>query len=118
MLRKVTKYITLISLYPILFPCYLSLFLILISLFMPFSYSPLLFSPDFTRLDSTLGDFIEMQWTRGDISFIYNGENESNSDALSIVALDNKKNVYQRLSLNSGVNEWMNGWMDGWMDEN
>ena len=50
-----------------------------------------------------------MQWTRGDISFIYNGENTSNSDALSIVALDNKKNVYQRLSLNSGVSEWMDG---------
>lgn len=47
-----------------------------------------------------------MQWTRGDISFIYNGENTPDSNALSIVALDNKKNVYQRLSLNSGVSEW------------
>jgi hypothetical protein len=54
------------------------------------------------RLDSTLGDFSEMQWGRGDNSFIYNGKNEESSKTLSVVALDNNKKVYQRLSLNSG----------------
>ncbi|XP_019854512.1 PREDICTED: ankyrin repeat domain-containing protein 13C-A-like [Amphimedon queenslandica] len=50
------------------------------------------------RLDSTIGDFTEMQWSRGDISFIYNGET---AEGLSVVALDNKKKIYQRLSLNN-----------------
>ena len=50
------------------------------------------------RLDSTIGDFTEMQWSRGDISFIYNGET---AEGLSVVALDNKKKLYQRLSLNN-----------------
>ena len=106
MLCKVTNHTTHISLYPVLFPHYLSPFSFSYPSFTSFSYSPLLFSLDTARLDSTLGDFIEMQWTRGDISFIYNGENTPDSNALSIVALDNKKNVYQRLSLNSGVSEW------------
>ena len=66
---------------------------------------PILLSsfPFHYRLDSTLGDFTEMQWTRGDISFIYNGENTQNSDTLSVVALDNNKKQYQNLSLSSGV---------------
>lgn len=69
------------------------------------------------RLDSTLGDFTEMQWSRGDISFIYNGESTESSNALSIVALDNKKRVYQRLSLNSRVRKWTDELMDGQMVE-
>ena len=28
------------------------------------------------RLDSTLGDFTEMRWSRGDLSFIFNGEDD------------------------------------------
>ena len=55
------------------------------------------------RLDSTLGDFTEMQWTRGDISFIYNGEDASLNQTLSVIALDNNKKRFQNLSLASGV---------------
>ena len=59
------------------------------------------FSSRSVRLDSSLGDFTEMQWSRGDISFIFNGEDTRNSNTLSLVALDNKKEAYQRLSLSS-----------------
>ncbi len=55
------------------------------------------------RLDSTLGDFTEMQWTRGDISFIYNGDDTPLNQTLSVVALDNNKKCFQTLSLASGV---------------
>ena len=29
------------------------------------------------RVDSTLQDFTEMRWSRGDLSFIFNGENRT-----------------------------------------
>jgi hypothetical protein len=46
------------------------------------------------RLDSTLVDFNDMRWERGDISFIYDGDAEANS-ALTIV--DNVNRAYQRV---------------------
>ena len=61
----------------------------------------------FYRLDSTLGDFTEMQWSRGDISFVYNGEDGRSDRTLSVTALDNKKKLFQRLSLASGVRGWV-----------
>jgi ankyrin repeat protein len=50
------------------------------------------------RLDSTLGDFTGMQWSRGNVSFIFNGE-ESRSDTLSLVVLDNDSKSYTRMKL-------------------
>lgn len=50
------------------------------------------------RLDSTLGDFTGMQWSRGNVSFIFNGE-ESRTDTLSMVVLDNDSKTYQRMKL-------------------
>ena len=44
------------------------------------------------RLDTTLVDFSEMRWERGDISFLYRGE-EAGDRALCV--LDNKAKVYQ-----------------------
>ena len=44
------------------------------------------------RLDTTLVDFSEMRWERGDISFLYRGE-EKGDKALCV--LDNKAKVYQ-----------------------
>lgn len=54
------------------------------------------------RLDSTLGDFSGMQWTRGNVSFIFNGE-ETRSDSLSMVVLDNDSKEYQRMKLIGSV---------------
>lgn len=51
------------------------------------------------RLDSTLGDFTEMRWSRGDLSFIFNGEDHQNNNTLSMVVLDNQTKVYQRMKL-------------------
>lgn len=42
------------------------------------------------RLDSTLIDFNEMHWQRGDISFIFRGDNDS-----MITAMDNEAKCYQ-----------------------
>ncbi|XP_070497032.1 ankyrin repeat domain-containing protein 13C [Chironomus tepperi] len=42
------------------------------------------------RLDSTLIDFNEMKWERGNISFLFCGDNET-----MITALDNEAKVYQ-----------------------
>ena len=44
------------------------------------------------RLDTTLVDFSEMHWERGDITFLYNG------DAMTLHVLDNKAKVYQKVS--------------------
>lgn len=51
------------------------------------------------RLDSTLGDFSEMRWSRGDLSFIFDGESTLTSNTLSVVVLDNKTKEYQRIKL-------------------
>lgn len=46
------------------------------------------------RLDTTLVDFSDMRWERGDISFIFNG-NASPNDSLTV--LDNVLKVYQNV---------------------
>ena len=48
----------------------------------------------FSRLDSTLVDFNDMRWERGDVTFIFDGEAQPH-DALTV--LDNKLKVYQRI---------------------
>lgn len=47
------------------------------------------------RLDTTLVDFNDRSWERGDISFIYNSGGEVAKDQL--VILDNKAKVFQRI---------------------
>ncbi|XP_005110838.1 ankyrin repeat domain-containing protein 13C isoform X2 [Aplysia californica] len=46
------------------------------------------------RLDTTLVDFTEMRWERGDITFMFNGEAEPRN---SLTVLDNKAKVFQRV---------------------
>ncbi len=45
-------------------------------------------------MDTTLVDFNDMKWERGDISFIFNGEAKPNQ---SLTVLDNKLKVFQRI---------------------
>ncbi|CAG9857532.1 unnamed protein product [Phyllotreta striolata] len=46
------------------------------------------------RLDTTLVDFSDMRWERGDISFIFNGAANSSE---SLTVLDNISKVYQKV---------------------
>lgn len=46
------------------------------------------------RLDTTLVDFSDMRWERGDISFIFNGDAKPNE---SLTVLDNILKVYQKV---------------------
>ncbi|GIX81657.1 ankyrin repeat domain-containing protein 13C [Caerostris extrusa] len=46
------------------------------------------------RLDTTLVDFNDMKWERGDISFIFMGDRKPSH---SLVVLDNKLKVYQKM---------------------
>lgn len=46
------------------------------------------------RLDTTLVDFSDMRWERGDISFIFRGDNEPHE---SLTVLDNTYQIYQRV---------------------
>ncbi|KAL0277151.1 UNVERIFIED_CONTAM: hypothetical protein PYX00_004527 [Menopon gallinae] len=46
------------------------------------------------RLDTTLVDFNDMRWERGDVSFIFNGCEKPNN---SLTILDNKAQLYQRV---------------------
>lgn len=46
------------------------------------------------RLDTTLVDFSDMRWERGDISFIFNGNAPPNQ---SLTVLDNVQKVYQNV---------------------
>ena len=39
------------------------------------------------RLDTTLVDFNDMRWVRGDIAFIYNGDKDKNA---ALTVLDNQ----------------------------
>ena len=55
------------------------------------------------RLDSSLGDFSEMRWSRGDLSFIFDGESTLASNTLSMVVLDNQTREYQRIKLLGSV---------------
>jgi hypothetical protein len=54
------------------------------------------------RLDSTLGDFTEMKWSRGDLSFIFNGDDDRNGRALHITVLNNQTKEYQKARLLGG----------------
>ncbi|XP_059488766.1 ankyrin repeat domain-containing protein 13C-B [Neocloeon triangulifer] len=46
------------------------------------------------RLDTTLVDFNDMKWERGDISFIFNGDRKPSQ---SLTVLDNKDKLFQRV---------------------
>ena len=56
----------------------------------------LIFAGASIRLDTTLVDFNEMKWERGDITFLYKGDATQSKDSFFI--LDNKLGVYQRVS--------------------
>ena len=45
-------------------------------------------------MDTTLVDFNDMKWERGDITFIFNGEKKPSQ---SLIVMDNKQKVYQRI---------------------
>ncbi|XP_019698102.1 ankyrin repeat domain-containing protein 13C isoform X2 [Harpegnathos saltator] len=47
------------------------------------------------RMDTTLVDFNDMRWERGDISFIFNGDQKPNE---SLTILDNTAKIFQRVS--------------------
>ena len=46
------------------------------------------------RMDTTLVDFNDMKWERGDITFLYHGDETL---AWSMKVLDNKCEVFQRI---------------------
>lgn len=46
------------------------------------------------RMDTTLVDFNDMRWERGDISFIFNGDQKPGH---SLTVLDNKAKLFQRV---------------------
>ncbi|KAK0183172.1 hypothetical protein PV327_001239 [Microctonus hyperodae] len=46
------------------------------------------------RMDTTLVDFNDMRWERGDISFIFNGDQKPSK---SLTVLDNRAKLYQRV---------------------
>lgn len=48
-------------------------------------------------MDTTLVDFNEMKWERGDITFLYKGDAPQSKDSFFI--LDNKLGVYQRVRI-------------------
>ena len=47
------------------------------------------------RVDTTLVDFSEMKWQKGDLTFLFNGNQDPEK---SLVFLDNESKVYQKLS--------------------
>ena len=49
------------------------------------------------RLDTTLVDFTEMRWERGDITFLYRGDAASPEESLYV--LDNQLRVYQKVNI-------------------
>lgn len=44
-----------------------------------------------------------MRWSRGDLSFIFDGESTLTSNTLSMLVLDNKAKEYQRIKLLGNV---------------
>ncbi|XP_051170827.1 ankyrin repeat domain-containing protein 13C isoform X1 [Leptopilina boulardi] len=46
------------------------------------------------RIDTTLADFNDMRWTKGDITFIFNGDQKPSK---SLTVLDNKAKLFQRV---------------------
>ena len=58
-------------------------------------YSLLILKGASIRLDTTLVDFTEMRWERGDITFLYRGDAASPEESLYV--LDNQLRVYQKV---------------------
>ncbi|VVC87993.1 ankyrin repeat domain-containing protein 13C-B [Leptidea sinapis] len=54
------------------------------------------------RLDTTLVDFTDMRWERGDLAFIFQGDKETGD---SLTVLDNKAKVYQKVRYEETENE-------------
>jgi len=54
------------------------------------------------RLDTTLIEFTDMKWQRGDISFLFNG---AKKESETLVVLDNEKQVFQKLNRNEPSGE-------------
>lgn len=54
------------------------------------------------RVDTTLVDFTDMHWERGDISIVFNGETDRQH---SLFILDNKQKVYQQVRYQESENE-------------
>ncbi|KAK2168882.1 hypothetical protein LSH36_13g02106 [Paralvinella palmiformis] len=54
------------------------------------------------RMDTTLVDFNDMKWERGDITFIFNGEKKPSQ---SLIVMDNKQKVYQRIRYEESESE-------------
>ncbi|XP_065906042.1 ankyrin repeat domain-containing protein 13C-like isoform X2 [Dysidea avara] len=51
------------------------------------------------RVDCTLMDFNEMSWQRGDLSFVFNGEDQNNAKNFIMTIMDNKKREFQKIKL-------------------
>ena len=62
------------------------------------------------RLDSTLVDFNDMRWERGDVTFIFDGEAPPH-DALMV--LDNKLQCYQKIRYEVKVNAFLSNFVSG-----
>lgn len=60
------------------------------------------------RLDTTLVDFSDMRWERGDISFIFNGDAKPNE---SLTVLDNITKVYQKVRYEVGLHLMISVWV-------
>ena len=62
------------------------------------------------RLDTTLLDFNDMKWERGDISFVFNGHHihhqigAGNNNHSPLVVMDNKLKVFQLITQQVGDN--------------
>lgn len=56
------------------------------------------------RLDTTLVDFSDMRWERGDISFMFNGNAQPNE---SLTVLDNIMKVYQRVRYEVSIKHFL-----------
>jgi len=56
------------------------------------------------RLDTTLVDFTEMRWERGDITFLYRGDAETPEESLFV--LDNDLKVYQKVRYEESETEF------------
>ena len=52
-------------------------------------------------MDTTLVDFNDMKWERGDITFVFNGDKKPSQ---SLTVLDNKLKVYQKIRYEVSLN--------------
>lgn len=54
-------------------------------------------------MDTTLVDFNDMKWERGDVSFLFNGSQKNhkignNNNSSALVVMDNEAKAYQLIS--------------------